>query len=54
MRIFRHLTRFIREILLFAWQNKVWWIVPIVLILLVLTLVIAVGSSVAPFIYPLF
>ena len=39
----------------FAWKNKAWWIVPIVLVLLLLSLLIVAGSSVAPaFIYTLF
>ena len=38
----------------FAWQNKAWWIIPIVLVLLLLTVFIITGTSVAPFIYTLF
>ena len=43
-----------REILQFAMQNKAWWIVPTVLILLVLGVLIFSGQAVAPFIYTLF
>ena len=35
-------------------QNKAWWIVPTVLILLMLGVLIFSGQAVAPFIYPLF
>jgi hypothetical protein len=38
----------------FAWHNKAWWIVPVVLVLLVLMLFIVTGQTVAPFIYTLF
>jgi hypothetical protein len=54
MRIFRYIGRLLGEFFEFAWHNKAWWIVPIVLALLVLTLVIVTGTSVAPFIYTLF
>ena len=36
----------------FAWQNKKWWMVPILGVLLLLGLLIAIGGSgVAPFLY---
>lgn len=54
MRGLRHLTRLLGEFWGFAWQRKVWWILPITLILLLMTLIIVVSSGVAPFIYPLF
>lgn len=55
MRMFRYLGRLMREFLQFAWQNKAWWIVPLVLMLLLLGLLIFAGSSAAPtFIYTLF
>jgi hypothetical protein len=54
MRFLRYLKRLLGEFIDFAWENKVWWIVPIVLVLLLLTSFIFVGSSVAPFIYTLF
>ena len=43
-----------REFLGFAWENKAWWIVPIVAVLLLLMLLIVSGQSAAPFIYTLF
>lgn len=54
MRALRYAGRLLREFGEFAWHNKAWWIVPIVLVLLLLTVFIVAGSSVAPFIYTLF
>ena len=54
MRFLRYLKRLLREFCEFAWHNKAWWIVPIVIVLLILTSFIFVSSSVAPFIYTLF
>ncbi len=54
MRIFRHLGALLKEFFNFAWQNKAWWIIPIVLVLILLAVVIVVGQTAAPFIYTLF
>jgi hypothetical protein len=54
MAFFRHLWNLIKEFFSFAKHHKAWWIVPIVILLLILTILIVAGSSVAPFIYPLF
>ncbi|MCF7838966.1 MAG: DUF5989 family protein [Candidatus Marinimicrobia bacterium] len=54
MRTLRYIGRLLKEFGEFAWQNKAWWIVPIVLVLLLLTAFIVAGSSAAPFIYTLF
>jgi hypothetical protein len=54
MRFLRHLGRLLLEIGLFAWHNKAWWIVPIVVILLLMAALIFMGQSAAPFIYTLF
>lgn len=54
MRKFLYIGRLFREIFQFAMQNKAWWIVPTVLILLVLGILIFSGQAVAPFIYTLF
>ena len=45
-----------KEFLLFLREEKKWWIVPIVLILLVMGIFLAFGatSPLAPFIYSLF
>ena len=44
------------ELFSFLWQRKLWWLMPmiIVLILFVLLLVVAQGSVLGPFIYTLF
>ncbi len=54
MRFFRHLGRLLKEFGLFAWHNKAWWIIPIILMLLLLSGLIFAGQSAAPFIYTLF
>ena len=54
MRFLRYVGRLLGEFFQFAWHNKAWWIVPIVLVLLLLTVLIVTGTSVAPFIYTLF
>lgn len=54
MRTLKYIGRLIGEFFGFAWQNKAWWIIPIVLVLLILTVFIVTGTSVAPFIYTLF
>ncbi len=45
-----------KEFLLFLRQEKKWWLLPLVLILLVLgvLLVFSAASPLAPFLYPLF
>lgn len=44
------------ELLAFLWQQKLWWMIPMVAVLLVFGIVIVVGSStgVGPFVYTLF
>lgn len=54
MRFLKYIRRLIGEFLSFAWENKAWWIVPIILVLLLLTLLIVLGQGTAPFIYTLF
>lgn len=46
----------IRELMSFLLENKKWWIAPIVVLLLALSvlLVLTEGSALAPFIYALF
>jgi hypothetical protein len=46
----------IGELLLFLWQRKLWWLIPmmVVIVLFGMLLVFAQGSAVAPFIYTLF
>ncbi|MCH7787491.1 MAG: hypothetical protein IIC22_08265 [Chloroflexi bacterium] len=44
------------ELLAFLWVRKIWWMFPLVIVLLFFGLIIVVGSAtgVAPFIYTLF
>lgn len=44
------------EIMIFLWQRKMWWLIPMVSVLLLfgLLLIFASSSGVAPFIYTLF
>ncbi len=45
----------LREFLDFLLHNKKWWLTPIILVLLLVTVLIALsGSAAAPFIYTLF
>ncbi len=44
------------ELLSFLWQQKMWWLIPMVAVLLVfgLLLIFASASGIGPFIYTLF
>ena len=53
MLFLKHLLRFLKELGEFAWHNKVWWIVPIVLLLLLLALVIFTVPALSPYLDPL-
>lgn len=46
----------VAELLSFLWKQKLWWLIPMVVVFLIIgALVIFVGSSpLAPIIYPLF
>jgi len=59
MQIFKELTSrlgIMGELLTFLWKRKLWWLIPMVLVLLLfgLLLIFAQTSSIAPFIYTLF
>lgn len=54
MRRFRYIGSIFGEILQFARQNKVYWIVPFVLILGLVILLVVTSQGAAPFIYTLF
>lgn len=46
---------FFSEFWYFLKYNKKWWLLPIVVVLMMLGLIVFLGgSSIAPFIYPLF
>jgi len=44
------------ELLKFLWQRKLWWLIPMIAVLLIfgLLLVFASASGIGPFIYTLF
>lgn len=44
------------ELIRFLWSRKLWWMIPMILVLILLAgvLVFAQGSAMAPFIYTLF
>jgi len=46
----------LKEIWAFLWERKFWWLTPIVIMLLLVTLLIIFGQSgaVSPFVYTLF
>ena len=46
----------VRELLTFLWKRKLWWLIPMVAVLLLfgLLLIFASASGVGPFIYTLF
>lgn len=54
MRLVRHFLRLLKDLWGFARENKVWWIVPLVLLLLTLAVLVVGVSTISPFIYSLF
>lgn len=45
----------IRQLLTFLWQNKLWWMIPILVIMLLLVVIIWFTQTAAiPYIYTLF
>jgi hypothetical protein len=49
-----YLGSLLRDVFAFARQNKVYWIVPFVLVLGLLILLVVTSQTAAPFIYTLF
>lgn len=48
---------FLKDLFKFLWERKLWWLLPVILVLLVfgvLWLITAVSPAAAPFIYTLF
>lgn len=43
------------ELLSFLWQRKLYWMIPMIVVLLIFALILVAGSSsiLAPFIYPI-
>lgn len=54
MRRFGYLGSLLGEILQFARQNKIYWIVPFILVLALVIALVVTSQSAAPFIYTLF
>jgi drug/metabolite transporter superfamily protein YnfA len=54
-RVFGRMSIF-GEFLAFLWKKKLWWLIPMAIILIIvgLLLIFAQSSSLAPFIYTLF
>jgi len=50
----RHFGRLFTELVAYSLVNRVWWPVPLVLLLLSLGALIVIGQVSAPFIYTLF
>lgn len=46
----------VQELLAYLWSRKLWWLTPMVLVLLLMAVLVALtqGSALAPFLYPLF
>ena len=56
MKVFKGVMGTLGELLRFFWQRRLWWIIPMVIVLLVFAFVIMLGGAagVGPFIYTLF
>ena len=54
MRKLSYLGRLLKELFQFARTHKVYWIVPLLLILGLVVLLVVTSQSAAPFIYTLF
>lgn len=56
MRKFRANLSIVKELCSYLWQNRLWWMIPIVLVFLLLGILVlfAQSSAVVPFIYTLF
>ena len=46
----------VKELFIFLWKNKLWWMIPMIVVFLLLGLLIFLtqSSAVVPFIYTLF
>lgn len=49
----RSVTKVFGDLVRFAAENKIWWIVPLVVVLSLLALVVFTGQAVTPFVYTL-
>ena len=54
VRFLYHFKVLIKEFFKFAWQNKAWWIIPMLIVLLLIAVLVFVGQGSVPFLYTLF
>jgi len=55
MRGFIDRSGILGELLSFLWQRKLWWLIPVVVLLVAFSVLLILGSTgIAPFIYTLF
>ncbi|HVG07264.1 MAG TPA: DUF5989 family protein [Thermoanaerobaculia bacterium] len=54
MRRFGYIGSLLGEIIQFAKQNKIYWIVPFILVLALVIVLVVTSQTAAPFIYTLF
>lgn len=54
MRYIGYSGKLLKEFILFAREHKVYWVVPLVVVLILMAFLIFVGQASAPFIYTLF
>jgi len=54
MRRFGYIGSLFGEIIQFAKQNKIYWIVPFILVLALVIVLVVTSQAAAPFIYTLF
>lgn len=50
----RSAARLSREVVSFAAAHKIWWLVPIVVVLVIAGVLVVASESLGPFLYPLF
>jgi len=44
-----------KELMLFLWQRKLWWLIPLIIFLIFFSILLVFGGTgVAPFIYTIF
>ena len=49
-----HLGRLVRELVMFSVVDRVWWLLPLSMIIALLVLLVGIGQAVAPYtIYPM-
>ncbi|MEE9276014.1 MAG: DUF5989 family protein [bacterium] len=54
--MFRAILSTLRELFVFLWANKLWWMTPVIVVLLLFAglMFLAQSSALAPFVYTLF